>query len=133
MFMFNFVKTSLVLSTLLLVSCGSGDETSHGAGTQGLAAHGIFAGSLPEGGLLILERGSYFLVAGDIASQGSYQIDGFQLSGSGPAYSLSANGELTGFLQLRGEYRTDTNLDLIWTESSTGSERSLNVEATPLF
>ncbi len=133
MFMFNFVKTSLVLSTLLLVSCGSGDETSHGAGTQGLAAHGIFAGSLPEGGLLILERGSYFLVAGDIASQGSYQIDSFQLNGSGPAYSLSANGELTGFLQLRGEYRTDTNLDLIWTESSTGSERSLNVEATPLF
>jgi hypothetical protein len=133
MFMFNFVKTSLVLSTLLLVSCGFGDETSDGAGAQGFAENGIFAGSLPEGGLLILERGSYFLVAGDIASQGSYQIDSFQLNGSGPAYSLSANGELTGFLQLRGEYRTNTNLDLIWTESSTGSERSLNVEATPLY
>jgi hypothetical protein len=142
--MLNFVKTSLVLSTLLLLSCG-GDESSDDAGAQGsivstsiadqgFAENGIFAGSLPEGELLlILERGSYFLVAGDIASQGSYQIDSVQLSGSGPAYSLSANGELTGFLQLRGEYRTDRHLELIWTESSTGSERSLNVEATPLY
>ena len=139
--MFNFVKTSLVLSTLLLISCGVGesriDADAQGfaeAGAQGFAENGIFTGSLPEGGmLLILERGSYFLVAGDIASQGSYQIDSFQLSGSGPAYSLSANGELTGALQLRGEYRTDRNLELIWTESSTRSERSLNVEATLLY
>jgi hypothetical protein len=75
--MLNFVKTSLVLSTLLLLSCG-GDESSDDAGAQGsivstsiadqgFAENGIFAGSLPEGELLlILERGSYFLVAGDL-------------------------------------------------------------------
>lgn len=141
--MSNFVKISLILSALLLGACGGGSSDDAGAqgsavsgsiADQGFAENGIFAGLLPEGELLlVLERGKYFLVAGDIASQGSYQINSVQLSGSGPAFSLSANGELTGTLQLRGEYRTDRHLELVWTESSTGAERSLSVEATPLY
>jgi len=132
-----------MLLVLVLVGCGGGGGSADGEqetatatpiADQGFAENGIFAGSLPEGELLlVLERGRYFLVAGDIASQGSYEINSVQLTGSGSAYSLSANGDLTGTLQLRGEYRTDRHVELVWTESSTGAERSLNIEATPLY
>ena len=141
--MLDLLKVSWILLALVLAGCGGGGGSADGEqvaaasvpiADQGFAENGIFAGSLPEGELLlVLERGQYFLVAGDVASQGSYQIDSIQLTGSGPAYSLSANGELTGTLQLRGEYRTDRHVELIWTESSTGTERSLNIEATPLY
>ncbi len=139
--MSTLLKTLLTTSLLVVFGCGGG-----GSGVEqdtlvdvpiadrGFAENGIFAGSLPEGELLlVLESGQYFFVAGDIASQGAYNIESVQLTGSGPAYSLSANGELTGTLELRGEYRTDRHVELIWTESATGTERSLNIEATPLY
>jgi len=139
--MSKLIRCFLSLSIILVAGCGGGGDSdgaseasANSIADQGFAENGIFAGSLPEGELLlVLERGRYFLVAGDVASQGAYAIDSVQLTGSGPAYSLAQNGEVTGTVQLRGEYRTDRHLELIWTESSTGMERSLNIEATPLY
>jgi hypothetical protein len=141
--MSNLVKALLTTTLLVVFGCGGGGGNSGveqdaldnvPIADRGFAENGIFAGSLPEGELLlVLESGQYFFVAGDIASQGAYDIESVQLTGSGLAYSLSANGDLTGTLELRGEYRTDRHVELIWTESSTGTERSLNIEATPLY
>lgn len=50
-----------------------------------------------------------------------------------PPIGLSANGELSGQLELSGEYRTDRHLDLIFTELDSGVERNLIVEATDLY
>jgi uncharacterized repeat protein (TIGR01451 family) len=134
----------LVLSVFLLMglsACGGGGgatapiaDNDVPIADRGFADNGIFFGSLAGTEvLLVLHENEYFLLAGEFASQGSYNVVSVALTGSGRGYDLGQSVQPIGNIELRGDYRTDRNLDLIWLETDTGVERNVRMEATTLY
>jgi len=133
----------IILSVVLLVglsACGGGGVTAPivaedvPISDRGFADNGIFFGSLAGTEvLLVLHESEYFLLAGEFASQGSYNVVSVALTGSGRGYDLGQSVQSIGNIELRGDYRTDRNLDLIWFETDTGVERNVRMEATTLY
>ncbi|MGK0474081.1 MAG: putative repeat protein (TIGR01451 family) [Candidatus Azotimanducaceae bacterium] len=132
----------LILSVVLLMglsACGGGDTApiiseDVPISDRGFADNGIFFGSLAGTEvLLVLHENEYFLLAGEFASQGSYNVVSVALTGSGRGFDLGQSEQPIGNIELRGDYRTDRNLDLIWLETDTGVERNVRMEATTLY
>lgn len=135
----------LILSVVLLMglsACGGGGgvtapvvaEQDVPIADRGFADNGIFFGSLAGTEvLLVLHENEYFLLVGEFASQGSYNVVSVALTGSGRGYDLGQSVQSIGNIELRGDYRTDRNLDLIWLETDTGVERNVRMEATTLY
>ncbi len=129
-----------VLLTALIAACGGsgGGADSSTSETpisdRGFASSGIFAGVLDGSEvLLLLEEGEFFMLAGDIAAEGVYNINQVNLSGSGTVYRPTEEIQNQGTLTVTGEYRTDRHLDFTWRLGSTGETRNLILEATPLY
>lgn len=86
---------------LLLIGCGGGGGSNNG-GTEaqsqieiadrGFADRGIFTGVIGASDvLLVLDAPNYFLLAGDLASQGTYSVNSVDLEATGRAYRIAAN------------------------------------------
>jgi uncharacterized repeat protein (TIGR01451 family) len=133
----------LALAFLVLVglsACGGEGDTAPVPDDEvplfdrGFADNGIFFGDLAGTEvLLVLHEKEYFLLSGNFASQGGYDIVSVALTGSGIGYDLGQSEQAIGKVELRGDYRTDRNMNLIWLETETGVERSVMMEATDLY
>ncbi|XOV89163.1 MAG: Ig-like domain-containing protein [Pseudomonadota bacterium] len=129
-----------VLLTASIVACGGGGNGADPASNEipiadrGFAASGIFAGVLDGSEvLLLLEEGQFFMLAGDIAAEGVYNINQVNLMGSGTVYKPTEEVQNQGSLTVTGEYRTDRHLDFTWRLGASGETRNLILEATPLY
>lgn len=125
----------------LLTACGGGGGGSAGSvdevveiAERGFANEGIFSGVRGSTEvLLILDGGEFFLLSGDLASQGTYSVSSVDFEAQGRAYRITADNQPIGDLTMTGTYRTDRHLDLTWTEVTTGRQESLIIEATNVY
>ena len=105
-----------LLLLLFLQGCGGGK-----LGDERLRSEGVFYGDVNgASAVLVLKAGQYFLLAGDLAARGDYDLEGVALSATGSAYDLTASGTVVGDIRLTGRFWTNQHIALEWSVAGAG-------------